>query len=547
MDELQLNVNALIQQQRNSENILVSHCISIGDVVDAISKIKSNKRDGNYKIYSDHCKHGTHMLFVYLSLLFNGIVVHGYVPVDLLLSSVIPIPKDKKKSLNKSDNYRAIAMGSMLGKILDHVFLCKFHDNFSTSDLQFGFKCGHSTTSCSFVLQEVINHFTTNGSNVYNVLLDASKAFDRVNYIRLFNLLVQRKLNPLVIRFLLHSYTNQKACVEWGDQRSDYYSLSNGVKQGGVLSPILFSVYIDELLIRLKNANVGCFVGNTFMGALAYADDIALLAPSISALNIMLSICHSFSTEFDVKFNSSKSRLLVFGDNLFQGVTITFMNEQIPCSCIEKHLGNVIGRDATSKVFEKAIADIYCRTNSIISLFRMVSHDVFYKLFKTFCLHLYGCPLWNISNKLCNKVYICWRKCIRRIFKIPYNTHCNLLPIVCQDHNIEYQVHQRIFTFIKNCMKSDNVLINTCIRLALNGSRSVMSTNISFLSQMYNICRNDFSSSHISSAVHENDDTTIGTASMIRSLLFMRSNLRWGSEFFNHEEIDVLLLYLCTG
>jgi len=65
---------------------------------------------------------------------------------------------------------------------------------------------------------------------------------------------------------------------------SDYFSAVNGIKQGGVLSPVLYCVYIDDLLSALSNSGVGCYIGNNFVGALIYADDIVLIAPTATAM-----------------------------------------------------------------------------------------------------------------------------------------------------------------------------------------------------------------------------------------------------------------------
>ena len=92
-----------------------------------------------------------------------------------------------------------------------------------------------------------MNYFRKNKSNVYVMLLDATKAFDKVNYVKLFYQLIDRGLNPFIIRCLLYMYTHQCLNVSWNKFQSKYFPTTNGVKQGGVLSPILFSVYIDEL------------------------------------------------------------------------------------------------------------------------------------------------------------------------------------------------------------------------------------------------------------------------------------------------------------
>ena len=98
-------------------------------------------------------------------------------------------------------------------------------------------------------------------------------------------------------------YTANQVRVLWAGLTSDYFSALNGVKQGGVISPILFCIYIDDLLIKLSLAGVGCYVGLNFVGALAYADDIVLLAPTPTAMRKLLAICDSYASEYDIVFN----------------------------------------------------------------------------------------------------------------------------------------------------------------------------------------------------------------------------------------------------
>ena len=130
-----------------------------------------------------------------------------------------------------------------------------------------------------------------------------TKAFDRIQYCKLFRKLIHRKLPITVVRFLLNMYTSQRARIVWNNQYSDWFEINNGVKQGGVLSPVLFCVYIDDLLIAVKSAGYGCFVGHMFTGVLAYADDLVLLAPSQHAMRQMLRICEDYAGEYDMLFN----------------------------------------------------------------------------------------------------------------------------------------------------------------------------------------------------------------------------------------------------
>ena len=92
------------------------------------------------------------------------------------------------------------------------------------------------------------------------LFLDASKAFDRVRYCTLFRSLVIRGLLAGVIRILINLYAGNNVRILWAGLASDYFTASNGVKQGGVISSILFYIYMDDLLLRLSLSGVGCFL-----------------------------------------------------------------------------------------------------------------------------------------------------------------------------------------------------------------------------------------------------------------------------------------------
>ena len=125
---------------------------------------------------------------------------------------------------------------------MDGILLVNCSRLFQTSDLQYGFKQRHSTNQCTFVVNEVIQYYSNNDSNVYMTLIDASKAFDRVQYVKLFKLLLSRNVCPIVARFLCVMYTTQSFRVKWCSHITELTRASNGVKQGGVMSPLLFYV-----------------------------------------------------------------------------------------------------------------------------------------------------------------------------------------------------------------------------------------------------------------------------------------------------------------
>ena len=100
------------------------------------------------------------------------------------------------------------------------------------------------------MLLETIEYYIENGSDCYLLLLDASKAFDRVEFVKLFNTLRDRKMCPIVLRLIMNMFTNQEIQVKWNTVLSSKCKTSNGVKQGGCLSPSLFSVYLNNLIVK---------------------------------------------------------------------------------------------------------------------------------------------------------------------------------------------------------------------------------------------------------------------------------------------------------
>ena len=187
--------------------------------------------------------------------------------------------------MSNSDNYRGISLFNCICKLFDNVILLLYKSQLSLSEMQFGFKEKHSTSLCTLMYSEIINHYTNNKSNVYSCLLDASKAFDLVHFGKLFRILLSTDIPRCIIRLIFDSYIRQRACVTWNSTKSLYFSIHNGVKQGGVISPIFFNLYLDPMLIRHRESRIGCHINNVFTGALAYADDVTIICPSLRGLN----------------------------------------------------------------------------------------------------------------------------------------------------------------------------------------------------------------------------------------------------------------------
>ena len=550
MDSLMMNMGDGIREKCCNGKCQAGHGISVEEVVAGIKRLKIGKSDSIQGIKTENFIHGGQKLRVMISLLLSSMVSHGCCAGDFAKTTVVPIPKNTRKSMNSSENYRGISLSSVLGKILDYVLLSKYSGVLSSSDKQFGFKAGLSTATCSTVVNEVIDYYTSRDTSVYCVMLDASKAFDRVHYVKLFRLLLRRGLCPLVARFLAVLYTNQKIRVKWGNSMSDEFTARNGVKQGGVLSPVLFSIYLDELLDSLEKSGAGCYIGVNFAGAFAYADDVIILAPTLFALKRMLRVASSFSVEFKISFNASKSKLLVFGDKEGGDILVHFEGVILRPSESEIHLGTVLGESSMKKKIKVGVNDLYNRTNLLLSQFRFASRHVKYRLFKSHCMSLYGYQGWDLSFQGLEDIYVAWRKCVRNLLGLPYRTHCYLLPLLLGDLPIQSQLEKRFVKYFNALFRSKNVYLQLCGKLLVRGSRSSTGGSFNALVSKYGWDRCNLPMVQVMmSDVERRSRNVIAEreriAEQIIELLDMRD--RGDIGFLNIEEIGDILHHLCVN
>ena len=142
-----------------------------------------------------------------------------------------------------------------------------------------------------FALKEVINYYNMLSSPLYACMLDSSKAFDRVNHYHLFHKLLKRKVPKLLVRLLFFWYKTQSFYVACNNVLSLPFTVSNGVRQGGVLSPVLFNVFIEDLSELLSTRMIGCYMNGVCFNHICYADDAVLLAPTPEALQLLIDVC----------------------------------------------------------------------------------------------------------------------------------------------------------------------------------------------------------------------------------------------------------------
>ena len=379
------------------------------------------------------------------------------------------------------------------------------------------------------------------------MLLDVSKAFYKVSYDMLFQLLIDRNVCPRVIRLLFYMYTNQLYYVKWDKEKSEKFNVSNGVKQGGVLSPLLFSIYIDNLFDRLKVLGLGCHIGGTFAGAYGYADDIALISPSIYGLKKMISVCELYASNYHITFNPIKTKMICFSvspENVppiyVNGKSTSIVNNDI-------HLGNYISSDVHDRNMMKNVCDLYQRSNSVLADFYVCDSETLDSIHMSFCLHMYGCELWNLSNGNSDKYKIAWRKIKRRIWKLPPLAHNTIVHSLTSDFNV--LLENRILKFIHNALNHNSVCKHV-FSIKLMCKNSCFADNYRYLSYRYDLCRSDWNKdiSYLMGKVKMKMKCVLPShrdSSIVRELCKMRDELDYN--ILSSEMINTLLTDICIN
>ena len=276
-----------------------------GDIVkEAAGNLKPKKTDVTGSYVSDAIKNAPDILFDQLATVFRSWLYHGTVTASLLACSFLPLLKSSLKDPSDPDSYRAIAGSSLVLKLFELVVILLWGHHLSSDSLQFGYKARTSTTHCTWLVSEVVQHLLRGGVNPIITVLDCSKAFDKCKFSLLFNRLLEKGLPPIVVRVVAYIYMEQYGWVRWGNSKSKLMTIANGTRQGAILFPIFWAVYADPVLQRLRDLGLGAHVGGLFVGAVCYADNVLLIAPTRTAMQRMLSEMEAFASESNIVFST---------------------------------------------------------------------------------------------------------------------------------------------------------------------------------------------------------------------------------------------------
>ena len=480
----------------NISNLNDVEKVTTGIVFEAINSISGSKSDNMYSFKSDAILCANVLLADYFTLMIQSFLIHGYVPNNLLSCTLKPIIKDKLGNKCDSDNYRAIGISSLILKIVDWVILIIYGSELKPSDLQFGFQKKNSTTMCSWVAIETINYFNNRGTPVFSCFLDITKAFDLVNFEKLFTKLKDR-LSPIFIRLLAYIYMHQVCCMEWAGTLSKKFNVQNGVRQGAVLSPILFSIYIDDLFTILCDSGLGCFINDYFYGILGYADDLVLLSPSRSGLQRMLDITSEFLLDLGLKISvnhvnikKSKTKCIAFGLKR-DPPPIVLCNYALPWCDTYVHLGHTLHKNGS------LASDCDNKRKAFIGEFHALRQEltrqnplVYMKLIDIYLSSFYGSNLWNLFQSDC--IYVTWNNIVRNVYNLPRCTHCFFIEPISEHRHLQTILTNRFIKFYKSLVNSNKVIIRNLLRLQERDWRSSFGFNCGKLNIVNNYCEPKF-------------------------------------------------------
>ena len=400
----------------NEINIELNQPITQQEVLQAVKKLKNNKSSGPDCILNEHIKSTINLLLPTYTQLFNTIFDTGIFPESWALGDILPIYKNKG-SLQLPENYRPITLLSCLGKLFTSVLNNRISTYVEKYEIichnQAGFRKGLSTTDNLFVIQSLIDIAKSYKHKLFCAFIDFKQAFDNVWRDGLWYKVGNFGINGKCLNLIKNMYNNIKSRIITPEGNSAFFPCCKGVRQGENLSPILFSLFLNDLehyLMANKANGIVCEANteNTYsfikVLILLFADDTVLFANNNNDLQIMLNIFEKYCEDWKLTVNVSKTKILIFSSDrsaqtfhfYFKGIEIDIVTEY-------KYLGIYLSKNGSYLNCKKHVAEQ--ANNAIFALMRKIrvlnlpiemQIELFNKLIKP--ILLYGCEIWAFGN-----------------------------------------------------------------------------------------------------------------------------------------------------
>ena len=263
----------------------------------------------------------------------------------------------------------------------------------------------------------------------------------------------------------------------------------------------------------------------------------------------MINICEMYAIEFDIIFNPKKSKLLCFNTVSNIKPTVMLSGKTIVIVETELHLGNRLYSNIYTKNSHEMVANFYRRSNNVISNFRMCDSITLNNLHSSYCTSFYGIELYNFSEDYMNDIYVAWRKCIRRIFKIPNTSHNFIVSKL--NYCIINRLDSRLTKFIYNMLHSNNIVVQSIVKSKLLlCPRSIISENYKYLSYKYKLCHLDWHNtlSHLLKKINvPPDKTELSIANIINELCKVRDGVYQCDIINDFHQLQIIIDYITTN
>eukprot|EP00732_Lithocolla_globosa_P001538 Lithocolla_globosa_v1_NODE_782_length_3286_cov_3.792634.p1 type:complete len:976 gc:universal NODE_782_length_3286_cov_3.792634:2974-47(-) len=253
----------------------------------------------------------------FLHSLFNFCFKNGVVPSMWLRGIIHPIPKDSKLDQTEPLNHRGISLLSCVMKLyckILNIRLTTWAEKIgSLAEEQNGFRAMRSCIDHCFSLISIIKNRLSLGLSTHCCFVDFQKAFDSVNHDCLWFKLLSLNLHGRMFQSIQALYTDSTSAVRLNGMLTDWFPIEKGVKQGCLLSPLLFALYVNDLIIELNAIGKGIKIDSgSKICCLFYADDIVLIAESEEDLQLLLDKCHVWCQEWRMFVNKKKTNVVHF-------------------------------------------------------------------------------------------------------------------------------------------------------------------------------------------------------------------------------------------
>ncbi|CAF1025691.1 unnamed protein product, partial [Brachionus calyciflorus] len=261
--------------KKDFENKKFEVDLSIEELSKMIKNLPNNKTVGLSFLSNEMLKYcDCNEVTLILKLIFEKMINHQINPTLFNLSIIKPLIKCEKKPNTDIDNIRPVAVSEPLANLFETVLLNRLNESFQESNKQFGFRSNYSCSHAVFCLKQALKVARNLKKRLYICAIDASKAFDKVVRAKLWLELIKKDIPPPIILAFIHYYDTSLMIVSNNGKYSKIFRTLVGVRQGGVASPKLFSIYINELIERLTECKEGLVISKIKLDTIVYADDI---------------------------------------------------------------------------------------------------------------------------------------------------------------------------------------------------------------------------------------------------------------------------------